>query len=166
MSERTAYQYRYRMPVKGTEALQPVAVPSGRRRKRAEGAKADRKIKMTTSRTRANRNRAMAMDRGFATFLIGISVVCVVLCIWYLRMRSTATAQLEENNQLSSQLTTLKSENDALYENITNSVDLEHIRDVAMNELGMKYADEDQIIWYHTEGSDYVRQYQEVPSGD
>ena len=43
------------------------------------------------------------------------------------------------------------------------SVDLEAIREAAMDRLGMKYAEESQIQYYDTDGSSYVRQYQEVP---
>ena len=38
------------------------------------------------------------------------------------------------------------------------------MRDVAMNELGMKYATEDQIVWYTTEDREYVHQFEDVPS--
>ena len=41
---------------------------------------------------------------------------------------------------------------------------LEFVRDMAINQLGMKYATEDQIIWYSNNTTNsYVRQYQEVP---
>ena len=42
-------------------------------------------------------------------------------------------------------------------------VDLEKIRDIAINELGMVYAQEDQVVLYDSEGSDYVRQYADIP---
>ena len=43
-------------------------------------------------------------------------------------------------------------------------MDLEHIKDVAMNELGMVYAKKGQIVYYESASEDYVKQYQDVPS--
>ena len=42
-------------------------------------------------------------------------------------------------------------------------VDMEHVKDVAMNELGMVQAKKSQIVTYEIEDSDYVRQYSDVP---
>ena len=64
---------------------------------------------------------------------------------------------------LESQLTDLKQENDDEYNRVVTSVDLEKIRDIAINELGMVYAQEDQVVLYDSEGSDYVRQYADIP---
>ena len=44
-----------------------------------------------------------------------------------------------------------------------SSVDLEEIKRIAISELGMKYAKEGQVITYSGEGSDYVRQYDDIP---
>lgn len=41
---------------------------------------------------------------------------------------------------------------------------MEHVKDVAMNELGMVYASKDQIVTYEENDSDYVRQYTDVPA--
>ena len=57
----------------------------------------------------------------------------------------------------------LKKENDDNYTRIMTSVDLDYIRDVAINELGMVYANEDQVILYDGGTKDYVRQSQDVP---
>ena len=54
-------------------------------------------------------------------------------------------------------------ENDEEYSRIISSVDLEYIKDVAINQLGMRYAEEGQIVEVETQGDDYVRQHQEMP---
>ena len=43
-------------------------------------------------------------------------------------------------------------------------IDMAHVKDVAMNELGMDYASKDQIVTYEESGSDYVRQYTDIPA--
>lgn len=44
-----------------------------------------------------------------------------------------------------------------MYSRITNSIDLEEIRRIAIGELGMTYAKEGQIESYSSEGNDYMR---------
>ena len=61
------------------------------------------------------------------------------------------------------ELNQLKEDNDAYYSEVLTSVDLNEIRDKAINELGMQYATEDQIRYYTPGNNSYVRQYQDVP---
>ena len=111
-----------------------------------------------------NRHRAMSIGRGYVIFLAMISLATVLMCVYYLRLKATITSQISMNEKLESQLATLRSENDALYENVNNGVDWNYIRDRAIDELGMKYATEDQIVWYNTDDSSYIRQYVDVPN--
>ena len=57
----------------------------------------------------------------------------------------------------------IREQNDAKYKQITTSVDLNHIRDVAINQLGMKYASSDQIVYYTVDNSNYMDQYNDIP---
>ena len=43
------------------------------------------------------------------------------------------------------------------------SVDIGHIKDVAINELGMRYPAEDQIVYYTVETSNFMDQYCDIP---
>ena len=43
-------------------------------------------------------------------------------------------------------------------------MDLDQVKNVAMNELGMVYASESQIRIYDSTESDYVKQYQDIPA--
>ena len=40
---------------------------------------------------------------------------------------------------------------------------MEHVKDVAVNELGMDYATKNQVQTYSLDDSDYVRQYTDIP---
>lgn len=111
-----------------------------------------------------NRRKAKSMSRGYCLFLAVITVATVLMCVQYLQLKETITAQNTVRESLETQLMSLRSENDALYENVMNNVDWEYIRDVAINKLGMKYAAEDQVVWYNTEDDYYVRQYRDVTS--
>ncbi len=111
-----------------------------------------------------NRSKALAVNKAFVLFLTLISAATVVMCVRYLRLKETITAQISANEKLESSLVSLRSENDALLECVSNDVDWNYIRETAVNKLGMKYAAEEQIVWYNTEDCCYVRQFQDVPS--
>ena len=64
---------------------------------------------------------------------------------------------------LQSQIEDLRADNDARYKEITTSVDLNYIKDVAMNQLGMSYATEDQVVYYSVEKSNFMDQYSDIP---
>lgn len=112
-----------------------------------------------------NRKKAMQMGRGYVMFLSLVSVATLFVCVHFIQLRSTVTAQMKKTASLETELSQLVAENDAFYDSTVSNVDLDHIRDVAINELGMSYAEEDQIIWYSSNSTNsYVRQYQDVPT--
>lgn len=110
-----------------------------------------------------NRSKALSVNRAYVVFLALISIATVFMCVRYLRLKETITAQVTANEKLESRLISIRSENDALLEYVNNDVDWNYIKDTAINKLGMKYATEDQIVWYNTDDCCYVKQYQEVP---
>jgi hypothetical protein len=71
------------------------------------------------------------------------------------RMRSVANLQ--------SQVIDLQADNDARYKNLTSSVDLNYIKDVAINKLGMQYPTEDQVIYYSIDNNNFMDQYRDIP---
>lgn len=111
------------------------------------------------------RVKSSPMNFGYIFFMmIAMLVVCVVL-IGYVELQADITNKINHISQLERQLNDLRLENDETYTKIMSGVDLEEIKRIAINELGMKYAKEGQVITYSGEGSDYVRQYKEIPSG-
>lgn len=52
-----------------------------------------------------------------------------------------------------------KAENDDYESRIKGAIGLENIKKRAMDELGMTYASDDQIVVYNSDGTDYVRQF-------
>ena len=57
----------------------------------------------------------------------------------------------------------LQIENDIVYNEIISGVDLEQVREVAVEQLGMTYPAQTQIVSYDAVSSDYVKQYEEIP---
>lgn len=122
------------------------------------------KKSQTTSRaTRKNRERALQMNLGYVLFLTAAGVITVFMCVNYLKLQAENTKLRREVTSLEVNLDEAKLENDADYNRIMANVDMEHVKDVAMNKLGMGYAKKGQIVTYSGIDSDYVRQYTDVP---
>lgn len=93
------------------------------------------------------------------------AAACMVLWsgVNYLQLQAELTGKVKNIASLEMQLENLRKENDDNYTRIMTSVDLDYIKEVAVNELGMVYADEDQVILYDGGTRDYVRQNSEIP---
>lgn len=150
--------YKNQIYVDGNTVRKTAAVPKQKTRT------VPAKQRQVSRQSEVNRAKALQMSKGYVFFLALMSVATLFGCVRYIQLRSTVTAQLKNVASLESQLNVLTAENDALYNQTVNNVDLEHIKDVAVNQLGMNYATEDQIIWYsNNDTNSYVRQYQDVP---
>lgn len=99
------------------------------------------------------------MDLGFILFLTLAMAVTGFTCIQYIRLQSEVTTYVDEISQLEIQYEELRAENDDMESRVKGTVGLEDIKKRAMNELGMTYAREDQIVVYESDGTDYVRQF-------
>ena len=86
-----------------------------------------------------------------------------VFCGTYIKLQSDVTARMKAIARLESQITDLKADNDEAYKRINTTIDLDGIRNTAINELGMFYATEDQIVYYSVDRNDYMNQYTEIP---
>ena len=110
-----------------------------------------------------NREKAMAMNRGFVLFLALISVAFLFCCVRYLKLKSEINRTMKEVALLELEVTKMKEENDASYSQITSRIDLNQLKKVAIGRLGMKYPSDDQKMTYQKANNSYVRQYQDVP---
>lgn len=118
----------------------------------------------TSQTTRKNRERALSMNLGYVIFLTAAAVVTVFMCVNFLQLRAKGTRLQKEVTALEAQLDAAVLENNSDYNRIMTSVDMEHVKDVAMNQLGMVHAKKSQIITYEMQDNDYVRQYSEIPA--
>ncbi len=115
---------------------------------------------------RKNRAKALRMSRGYVLFLALVSTAALGMCVNFLQLKAVLTTQSETVASLESQLSQLKAENDALYNTTLSSVNMEEVKSIAMNRLGMSPADEDQIVTFSLSGNSYVRQYEDVPGAE
>jgi cell division protein FtsL len=107
--------------------------------------------------------KPIPMNKGYI-FVMAASVILVCLVLMsYVKLQSEITNHISNISSLESELNDKKLANDETYTKIMSSVDLDEIKRIAVNELGMKYAKEGQVIEYEGEGNDYVRQYSDIP---
>ncbi len=119
--------------------------------------------KKVSNRTRKNRDKARHMSAGYVLFLCVALLVTGFILINYVGLQSDITNSVKHIARLEKELNNLKLANDEEYTRITSSVDLKEIRRVAIQELGMQYAEEGQIISFASESNDYVKQLADIP---
>lgn len=109
------------------------------------------------------RERHVHMNFGYVVFLMAALVLSSVILVNYINIQAQNKALKETIARKESQLNSMKMANDEEYSRIISSVDLAYVKDVAINELGMQYAEEGQVVTIETQGDDYVRQYAQMP---
>lgn len=90
--------------------------------------------------------------------LLAAVVVLLVMIFRFLSLQFELDNHRQQIVGMNKTLSELTEENDDEYRRLTGAVDLNRIRDIAMNELGMVYATTDQIITFDVLEYDYVKQ--------
>lgn len=130
----------------------------------AEPARRQQTAPGTLSReVRRNRERALHMSVAYVTFLAAAAITTVFLCVQYLQLQAQGVTYRNTIARLESELNAAQMANDTAYEEAISSVNMEQIKETAIHELGMVYADQGQIIRYDRQNGDYVRQYAQIP---
>lgn len=114
--------------------------------------------KILSNETRKNREKAHHMNIGYILFLSGALFACAIFLIGYVQKQSELTSKIAQVSKLEKELNTLKLSNDEMYTRIQSNVNLEEIRKIAIDELGMTYAEEGQVILYQGNKKDYMHQ--------
>lgn len=93
-------------------------------------------------------------------FYIGCISLFIGSILVYINLQSELSNSVDTIADLQGQYESLKKTNDEDYAEINNSVDNEEIRRIAIEELGMHYASDGQIVSYSDDYvNDYVRVY-------
>lgn len=117
----------------------------------------DPRRRVLSNEARKNREKAKYMNLGYVVFLIAALMVAGVVLIGYIRLQADITALSSEITGQEELLNSLKAENAENRAWIDRSIDLEEIKRVAMQELGMVYPKEGQVITYEGVNYDYMR---------
>jgi cell division protein FtsL len=131
---------------------------------RKPNRKNDRRLKPVPGDSRQRRHH---MSLGYLLFLTLAMTLMVGTLAFYLSVQSQITNSVKHIAALESQLNNLKQDNDEAYNRANGNVDLDEIKRIAIQEYGMTYATEGQIITYSDGGgNDYVRQLAPIPEAD
>lgn len=167
-SRTSANRQRTRYYVEGSAARQlkprQVKPQQDKYTRRQQTARSHEQMFLTKSVSRRRQTvKAAPMNMGYiAVMAAAFLIVCGVLTS-YIKLQSDITNHVKNISTLESRLNELRLANDETYTKIMSSIDLEEVKRIAVNELGMKYAKEGQVIQYTGEGNDYVRQYSDIP---
>ena len=113
------------------------------------------------------RKKRHHMSLGYLLFLSTAVLLMALTLTWYISLQSQITGSVKNIATLQSQLNTLKQENDEAYNRANGNVDLDEVKRIAIQEYGMTYATEGQIVTYSDGGgNDYVRQVAPIPQSD
>lgn len=103
------------------------------------------------------------ISAGYVVFLTVAAVLALFVCVRYLQLQSEVTNRSDNIVVLQAQLNELQEENIAREDSIMNAMNLEEIRDIAMNELGMIYATSEQIVYYDNPVGNQMTRYNRIP---
>ena len=123
-----------------------------------------RRDSRTGSAVRRNQEKALQMNVPYLLMLMAAMGCMLYICVSYIHIQSDMSARMNSIKGLEQELAELKTQNDALETQINTFVDLDHIYKVATEELGMVYANKDQVLLYNRTESEYVRQYEDIPN--
>lgn len=123
----------------------------------------ERQQRHSGAQVRINKTQQSGMNLSMTILVAAALVITLIVCIEYLELRSENTKHLKNISSLQTQLSDLKDENDTSYNRIISSIDLDEIRKKAINQYGMTYPKQEQIITYSTDEDDYLYQYKDVP---
>lgn len=125
----------------------------------------ERQEELARRQKRQQRKHA-AMMRSKRIYAIYISFVVLMACglfVGYVNLTNSITTHMDNISELETQVTELKAENSAAQSRIDTATNLSEIKNTAMNELGMVYANADQIVYYNMDNNDYMSQYHKIP---
>ena len=111
----------------------------------------------------ARRQHVMGINKAYVVFLSVAAILMLVVCVQYVQLRAELTNRSKNITALQEELANLNEANTTKYNAVMDSVNLEEVREKAMDDLGMVYANENQVVEYDNPDGDYIKQYEQIP---
>ena len=112
---------------------------------------------------KANSQQALGMSFSYVFFLTLASVLTVAVFAIYIQLQADNHNRMSHIASLEGQVLQLTIDNDAEMKRVESSVSLDEIKKTAMNEMGMVYPSQEQIVYFTVDVEDYMNQYQDIP---
>lgn len=139
------------------KVAEPLPNRETRERERRQEALRERRI-------RERKHAAMMRRHRLHVMYLTLAVVTICgLFVGYVQLQTDITTRMNHVAQLEDEISTVKAENSATESRIDTTTNLNNVKAAAVNELGMVYAGNDQIVYYDMERTDYMNQYHEIP---
>ncbi len=106
---------------------------------------------------------AMRRHRLYTAYLVCAIMAVCGLFVGYVHLQTDITTRMNHVAALESEIADLKAENSATQSRIDTNTNLNAVKAAATAELGMNYANQDQIVYYDMERTDYMSQYYNIP---
>lgn len=104
-----------------------------------------------------------SMNIGYVLFLVVSAVIVFGAMGHFLVLSSQVNKNKNAVAKLKESTINLKADNDDYERRLERNLNIEEIKRIAIEELGMVYPTGDQIVNYEYSENDYVRQYSDVP---
>lgn len=130
--------------------------------RKAAPSRRETQIRRVEHAARKNRDKARYMNFGYVVFLTVAVLMIAYVLIGYLQAQAELTTSIKTVATLESELNSLKLANDENLDRINGSINLETIKQIAVEELGMTYAKEGQVVVIESANTDYVRQLKDL----
>ena len=130
---------------------------------RKERQRQDERERRVDRQVQENRRRAMQMSPGYVLFLTAAVMLTLGVCAVFIQLQSEINTRMRNVASLESQILDMKTDNDATMNRIETSINMEDIKSTAIDQLGMVYPGQDQIVYFEVDTNDYMNQYQDIP---
>ena len=96
--------------------------------------------------------------------LLVVTLLFGYLCFSYLKVQASINASMNRIANLEEQITKVRSENAVRENRLSAQMDLEEVYRIAVEELGMTYPQDNEVVTYSEQMREYVRQYEDIPN--
>ena len=114
--------------------------------------------------SRKSQKELSSINMASCVILILAITITLFTCIDFIKIQAEVSSLNTRIIQSEKELSNLKDENRIRKAQLDASVDLNEIYDVASNELGMVVPNDDQVIYFESVKSGFVKQYENIPA--
>ena len=100
----------------------------------------------------------------YVLVLLAVTLLFGYLCFSYLKVNASINASMKHIANMEQQLAEARAENTVRENRLNAQMDLEEVFRIAVEDLGMVYPDENEVVEYTEQMREYVRQHEDVPN--
>ncbi|TAH71586.1 MAG: hypothetical protein EWM47_04250 [Anaerolineaceae bacterium] len=123
----------------------------------------ERQIPTPRRRTHSQPRHLSGISKA-SLFILTLAIAATLyFCIEFLMLQHQVGKMEKDIVSMERSLINMRNENNASYEQINMVYDLDYVYSIAVNELGMVYPNNNEVITFESTDDSYVRQYADIP---